>query len=181
MIGSALDSCNSTPGSSHFRWGMPHTTGLTSINAARPEVASMIIVGKSLGSRKKLFEDWSIPLPPELSEAGGVTLRRLIDAIVRGETAAFRLRQQDRRFVCALTSHQIAEGAEAGRISMGKSDVPIQAVDADAAVAAAWTAFEDGLYLVSIDGEEQKSLDQQIYVHEDSRLVFIRLTLLSGG
>ena len=88
----------------------------------------------------------------------------MIDAIVRGETAAFRLRQQDRRFTRALTSHQIAEGAEAGRISMGKSDVPIHAVNADAAVAAAWTAFEDGLYLVSIDGEEQKSLDQQIYV-----------------
>lgn len=152
-----------------------------SVNAACPGVADMIIVGKSLGSKRKLFEDWSIPVPPEFSEAGGATLRRLIDSIVRAEVAAFRQRQQERRFVRALTNHQIAERAESGRISMGESEVPTQAIDADAAVVAAWTAFEDGLYLVSIDGVEQKSLDQQIYVHEGSRLVFIRLTLLAGG
>ena len=43
------------------------------------------------------------------------------------------------------------------------------------------TPEEDGLYLVIIDEDEQKSLDAQVFLQEDSRLTFIRLTLLAGG
>ena len=64
---------------------------------------------------------------------------------------------------------------------MGESEVGIQAVDEDQAVGTALQAFEDGMYLVVIDDVEQTHLDQQVYLTEDSRITFIRLTLLSGG
>ena len=54
-------------------------------------------------------------------------------------------------------------------------------VDAEAAVGAALQGFEDGLDLVIVDGVEQRSLDSQVYLTADSRLVFLRLTFLAGA
>jgi hypothetical protein len=42
-------------------------------------------------------------------------------------------------------------------------------------------AFEDGLYLVVLDGQEQRSLDAQLFLQPDSRVAFVRLTMLAGG
>jgi hypothetical protein len=144
----------------------------------------MLITGKALGRRKPLFADWSIPLPPEWNDGdgdGGRTLRDLIDRIVRGEVKAFRQRQYDRQFLRALTAKEIEAAAEKGKIQMGESEVGPQEVDEDHAVGAALQAFEDGMYLVVIDDVEQTQLDQPIYLTADSRITFIRLTLLSGG
>jgi len=48
-------------------------------------------------------------------------------------------------------------------------------------VGAALTGFEDGLYLVILDGVEQKELEQPVYLRDDSRLVFLRLAFLAGA
>jgi hypothetical protein len=141
----------------------------------------MTIAGKALGRRKPLFADWSIPLPPDLSGDEGTTLRKLIDVVVRGEVAAFRQRQQDRQLWRVLTSREVEAGAERGKVAPGPSEVPAQAVDEEQAVGTALQAFEDGLYLVVIDEVEYKSLDQQVFLNPDSRVTFIRLTLLAGG
>lgn len=144
----------------------------------------MLITGKALGRRKPLFADWSIPLPPDWNEGDGDncrTVRELISQIVRDEVQAFRQRQHDRQFLRALTAKEIEAAAEQGKIQMGESEVGPQEVDEDHAVAAALQAFEDGMYLVVIDGVEQTRLDQQVFVGADSRITFIRLTLLSGG
>ena len=144
----------------------------------------MLISGKALGRKKPLFSDWSIPIPPEWNDGGGdggLTLRDLIDRIVRDEVKAFRKRQHDRQFLRALTAAEIDAAAEKGKIQMGESEVGIQAVDEDQDVGTALQAFEDGMYLVVIDDVEQTHLDQQVYLTEDSRITFIRLTLLSGG
>ena len=136
---------------------------------------------KALGRRKPLLDDWSVSLPPEFEGDDGVTLRQVIARIVQGEVAAFRQRQADRRLIQVLTSREIAEGAARGKIISGESEVEPQAVETDEAIATAWQAFEDGLYLVAIDGQEQRSLSQQVYLRSDSRITFIRLTLLAGG
>lgn len=143
----------------------------------------MTITGKSIGRKKPLFDGWSIPLPPDwVGEGdGGRTLRELIEQIVRDEVAAFQTRQYDRQFVHALTARAIDEAAERGKIDMGGSEVGIQKVDVDESVGTALQAFEDGLYMVVIDDVEQRSLDQQVFVSEESRVTFIRLTMLSGG
>jgi hypothetical protein len=138
------------------------------------------ISGKALGRKKPLFADWSIPMPPDLGD-GGLTLRDLIARVVRAEVEAFQKRQQERRLFRALTERQIQEGAAKGKVEMGGAEGKPQPVDAEQAVAVALEAFEDGLYLVVVDGAEQRQLDAQVHVKEDSRVAFVRLTMLAGG
>jgi hypothetical protein len=139
------------------------------------------IEGKALGSRRRLFTDWSIPVPPESGGGGGeLTLRDLIDVIVRAEVAAFRERQQDRRIARALSAGEIADGAARGKVDMG-GRVLDQKVNEEQAVGAALQAFEDGIYLVAVDGREVRGLDESVHVNGDSRVTFIRLALLAGG
>ena len=76
---------------------------------------------------------------------------------------------------------EIEHAAERGKIEMGASEVGIQHVDAEQSVGVALQAFEDGLYLVIIDDVEHRDLDQQVYLKDDSRITFIRLTMLTGG
>lgn len=154
----------------------------------------LTISGRAVGSRRPLFADWAVPLPPRPGGGGGddgsgggsggggggFTLRDLIALVVRAEVAAFRDRQEKRRLEAVLSAADIAGGAEKGRIDPGGRDLG-QTVDEDAAVAAALTAFEDGLYLVALDGEEQRDLDKQIFPTPDSRVTFVRLVMLAGG
>jgi hypothetical protein len=144
-------------------------------------MSTLTISGKALGAREPLFADWSIPMPPEWSGEGGLTLRDLIARIVRWEVQMFRQRQEERHVFRALTARQIAAGAEKGKIEMGGSDVPVQEVDEDQAVEVACQAFEDGLFLAVIDGEDYREIDRQVHLQPDSRITFVRLTLLAGG
>jgi hypothetical protein len=144
-------------------------------------MSSLIITGKAIGSRRPLFADWSIPFPPEWSGEGGLTLRDLISRVVRTEVQKFKQRQEDRLVFRALTAKQIAEGAEKGKIEMGGSEVPLQPVDEEEAIATACQAFEDGIFLVVIDGEDYREIDRQIYLQPDSTIAFVRLTMLAGG
>ena len=144
-------------------------------------MSTLTIRGKAVGAKRPLFADWSIPFPPEWSDAGGLTLRDLIGKVVRSEVQAFRQRQQDRLVFRALTARQIAAGAEKGKIESGGSDVPLQAVDEQEAIAVACQAFEDGMYLVVIDEEDYREIDRQIHLQPDSSVTFVRLTLLAGG
>lgn len=138
------------------------------------------ISGKALGRKKPLFADYSIPFPPDLGDGGALTLRDLIARIVRGEVEAFKQRQEQRHLLRALTSRQIEEAAAKGKVEMGGSNLK-QDVDPEEAVGTALEAFEDGLYLVVLDGEEQKQLDRQVYLKPDSRVAFVRLAMLAGG
>lgn len=145
----------------------------------------MLISAKTLGSRKRLFEDFSIAWPPnDRSDDGGdgdLTLRDIIERIVRHEVQAFRQRQTDRQFIRVLSQEDIDTAAAKGKVEMGGSEIGRQHVNEEHAVANAWTAFEDGLYLVVIDDVQYSSLDQTVFLTEDSRLTFIRLAMLSGG
>ena len=143
----------------------------------------LTITGKALGRKKPLFEDFSIPLPPQLSpggEGGETTLRDLITHVVRGEVAAFKNRQEERKLIKALSASDIAKGATRGKIDMGGRDLE-QNVDVEEAIGVALQAFEDGVYLVIVDGEEKRSLDAQIFIQPDSSVAFVRLVMLAGG
>lgn len=144
-------------------------------------MSTLLISGKAIGARKPLFADWSIPVPPEWNPRDGVTLRDLIGMVVRAEVKAFRDRQEQRQVFRALTARQISEAADKGKIEMGGSEVSLQEIDEDQAVSVACQAFEDGIYLVVIDGEEQREIDCQVFLQPDSRVTFVRLTLLAGG
>ena len=136
----------------------------------------LAISGKALGKKRPLFADFSIPSPAE----GAVSLRDLLTRIVRHEVEAFRERQEDRKFVKALTARQIDESAARGKIDMGGRDLD-QKVDTDEAIRVALEAFEDGLFLVIIDGTDYKTLDSEVALQSDSKVGFVRLTMLAGG
>jgi hypothetical protein len=138
------------------------------------------VSGKALGRKKPLFADWSIPFPPDLGDGGSLTLRDLITRVVRGEVQAFKQRQQERKLVHALTARDIEQGVARGKVDSGGRDEK-QEVDEETSIATALEAFEDGLYLVVVDEQEVKSLDQQVFVKDDSRVTFVRLTMLAGG
>ncbi|XVJ60115.1 MAG: hypothetical protein HEQ23_12255 [Tepidisphaera sp.] len=157
----------------------------------------LTIVGRSVGSRKPLFADWALPLPPEWASGdggngeggdgegrgggGGLTLAGLIERIVRHELAAFSARNERRRLDRVLSADQIEAGLEAGRVSPEGRQGLNKAPEAEEAVAAALQAFEDGLYLVVIDEMEHRDLDAQVWLTADSTIVFLKLTFLAGG
>lgn len=140
-----------------------------------------VIAARTVGSKRPLFADWSIPLGPEWGEEGeDLTLGMLIERLVRIEVDSFRKRAAERRLDRVLTRTQIDEGVEKGRVSPEGRSVP-RRVDTEEAIGAALEAFEDGLYLVVIDEEEYKDLDRIVRLRPDSRIVFIRLTFLAGA
>jgi hypothetical protein len=142
----------------------------------------MLVETRILGKKARPLDGWSVPLEPPFDGDGdgGLTLRDLIARIVRSEVAAFESRARARRFVRVLSDQEIARGAAAGRVDMGGRPVN-GAVDEEAAVGAALQGFEDGLYLVILDGQEQRDLDRQVFPTPDSRIVFLRLTFLAGA
>jgi hypothetical protein len=143
-------------------------------------MSTITISGKALGKKKPLFADWSIPFPPDWGDGDHLTLRELITRIVLTEVAAFKERQQERRVARVLSVAEIERGMDRGKVDSGGSELE-QEVDEQTAVATALEAFEDGLYLVVIDGEEQRELDAQVYLRPDSRVTFVRLVFLAGA
>lgn len=142
---------------------------------------SITIECKVVGRTRPLSPGWSVPIPPEWGEAGGrLTLRDLITCVVHEEVGAFEERQRQRRLIQVLTRTEIEAGARQGKIAMAGSDLA-QETDSDLSAAAALRAFEDGLYFVFVDDEQQSDLDSTVYLKTDSRLTFLRLVALVGG
>jgi hypothetical protein len=143
-------------------------------------MAVLTISARAMGKRKALVPDWQIPWPPEEGGGEALTLRELITCIVRNEVRAFEKRQEERKLVRILTERAIESGLEKGRVDSGGRDLH-QKVDPDKAVGTALQAFEDGLYLVFLEEEEQRDLDKQVFLRPDSKLTFVRLTMLAGA
>jgi hypothetical protein len=142
----------------------------------------MYVETRLLGKKRRPLDGWSVPIEPTSGDPGdgALTLRELIARVVRAEVAAFTQRERARRFVRVLSEAEIAEGAARGRIDPGGRPAT-GLVDAEQAVGAALQGFEDGLYLVVLDGREERDLDAQVYPTAESRLVFLRLTFLAGA
>ena len=135
----------------------------------------MKVEAKVTGQRRRPAEVREVEVPE-----GPTNLRSLIDAVVRFEVDAFRMRQLDGRLLQVLSPEQIAAGAEIGKITSGDSELD-QEVDADAAVTTALQAFEDGLFFSFVDGDQISTLDDPVAVAGDSTLLFVRLVPLVGG
>ena len=139
------------------------------------------VEARATGRRRPLVPAWQIPLDPPYAEGGeALTLRRLISRFVREEVRAFRERQNERRLLHVLSQRDIETGVERGRIDSG-GRVLYQDVDEDDSVGVALEGFEDGLYLVLIDGLHHKDLDEQVFPGPDSTVTFLRLVPLAGG
>jgi hypothetical protein len=140
----------------------------------------VIVTGRAVGSRRPLFADWSVPLPPRDDGDGGLTLRDVIALVVRADLEAYSKRREARRLDRVLTQRDIERGEAQGRIAPEARETGAPP-PVEEAISAAWLAFEDGMYLVAIDGQEYRSLDAQVFVTPDTRITFIRLVFLAGA
>lgn len=139
----------------------------------------LTVQARATGRRRPLVPDRELP-PPGAGGWGAQTLRQLIERIVREEVAAYSERQAERSFLRVLGERELSDAAERGRIVSGAQARGPRA-NPDAAVGVALQAFEDGVYLVLVDGEQERDLDAQVFISEHSTLTFVRLVALSGG
>ncbi len=137
----------------------------------------LTVEAKVIGQKKTLLEGIRIPI----DVVGAVTLQDLITRIVQMQVQAFRQRQADRQLIRFLSAPEIAEGATRGKIEMGGSEIPLQAVDEQAAVTTALQAFRDGIYLAFVDGQPAQQLEAELQLQPETRVSFVRLVMLAGG
>jgi hypothetical protein len=140
----------------------------------------LTIEARAVGRRRELVPRWWLPFPQGWAAADGLTLREVIALVVREEVTAFEQRQAERRFLRVLTERQINEGSAAGRVVSG-GEGRQQHVDVNTVIDTAWSAFEDGLYLVLIDAVQCGRLDEPVRLGQDSTIMFVRLVALAGG
>lgn len=143
--------------------------------------ASIMVEGKVAGQKRSLFTDWRIELPPvDENQGDHLKLRDLITLIVMKEVEAFQLRQEERKLSRVMSRQEIERSAVTGKVDPGERDLQ-QRVNVDQAVGVALQAFEDGLYFVFVDDVQQTSLDSEVYLKTNSKVLFLRLTALVGG
>jgi hypothetical protein len=143
--------------------------------------ASIMVEGKVAGQKRSLFTDWRIELPPlDENQGDHLKLRDLITLIVMKEVEAFQLRQEKRKLAQVMSQQEIERSVVTGKVDPGERDLQQQVI-VDEAVGVALQAFEDGLYFVFVDDVQQTSLDSEVYLKTNSKVLFLRLTALVGG
>lgn len=143
---------------------------------------TLTVEGKRFGrGAKALFPNFQMPLPEAWQGGATITVRDLLDAVVRSEVAAFQTRQEARTVLQTLSPAQIAEGVAKGKVDSGGREDERQPVDADESVKVALQAFEDGLYYVLINDDQKANLSDSFAVTADTRVTFLRLVALAGG
>ncbi len=138
------------------------------------------VTTRTLGGRKREAAGFDVPPPEGAHDDGSMTLRHLIEHVVREQVKLFNARQQARRFDRVLSEARMVEGRAKGKVDPSSKEDPKEA-DAEEAVGVALQAFEDGMYLVILDEVEKRSLDEPVYLSPNSRLVFVRLAFLAGA
>jgi hypothetical protein len=147
---------------------------------AGARMSAFVVQGKLPGRTRPIFSDFFVPLPPDFDPSGErMTLRSLIQTIVREEIVAFRERQEKRRLTRVLSIAELAEGVERGKVDMGGRTLR-QDVDEEAAIGTALQAFEDGIYLVFVADRQAERLDEEVFVGPNTRVTFVRLVALAG-
>lgn len=107
------------------------------------------------------------------------TLADLIRAAVSGEVERFNTSRTEPKLFAFLTPSEIQEQATDGKVGFGEVANADEA-DLESAVETAFQAHADGVFLVFIDDEEIRSLDEEISLEEGSVVTFLRLTFLTG-
>lgn len=107
------------------------------------------------------------------------TVRELICAVAHAGAEEYNQRMEASELLHCLTSEEINDHVQAGKISFG---VNYGGKKADIAKAQenAVQCFEDGIYRIFLDGEPLEALDEEIRITEESVFTFVRLTMLAG-
>lgn len=134
----------------------------------------MIVNIKHLGKRKNSIEE----IPFHFNKKPN-TIGELIDETVKVCIEQYSSRQEKKQVLEALSKTDIEDLAVGGKVSFGINygeDVP----DIEKAIENARQAFTDGLVVIFINGVEMQNLENEIEINEDSKVTFVRMTMLSG-
>jgi len=127
---------------------------------------------KRLGKRKINKIDFEI-------ENSINNLEDLIREIVKSEVSKFNDKLDNPLLVSFLTAKEIEDKSKEGKVSFGENYNQDRAIESEA-IENALLSFLDGVFVVFIDDEEIKDLKQNITITEQSEVVFLRLTFLTG-
>ena len=142
---------------------------------------TLTVEAKVAGRKRPLLSNWRLAMPPVEGKSGrSLRLRDLISLVVAEEVEAYHARGQERRLARMMSRTEVEQGARDGKVDPGGRE-PGARVQVEDAIATALQAFEDGLYFVFLDEVQQTDLEGEVYLHSDSKLVFLRLTALAGG
>ena len=107
------------------------------------------------------------------------TLSELLTECVRSEVARFNREKANPTLLPFLSATEIQQQSATGKVGFGDSFNTTKVVVEDA-IENILLAFKDGLFVVFIDDDEIKSLEQQTNISTKSNITFIRLTFLTG-
>ena len=127
---------------------------------------------KKLGKKKVKTIDFNISTLPK-------TLQELIEVCVQTEVQTYNDKRQNLLLMPFLSAKEMQNQAEKGKISLGDNENKTLAVTEEA-IANAIQGFKDGIFVVFINDDEIKDLQQPITINSDTIITFIRLTFLTG-
>lgn len=133
---------------------------------------------KMLGNRRPIIEQKPLVLTADFHQQP--TLANFLRLVVTQEVHSFNSKVTTNNLLPYLDGKTINEMAKHGKVHFGDIHRKDKA-DIEQAVATALQAFEDGLFLVLIDGTKVDTLDQIIRFKDNSEVVFLRLVALAGG
>ncbi len=135
---------------------------------------NILITLKQAGKRRDHIT--ALPFPLEHTPA---TVRELIVESVHTCVTQYNERVRRGESTFPLSDAQMDAMSETGKFAFGINYGQKEAQEATA-VETALQAFEDGLFRLFLNSEELTDLNAPIQIQENDRLIFIRLTMLSG-
>jgi hypothetical protein len=136
--------------------------------------AQLTLSFKVVGKKKNQFEYLTQPLSDEQ-----LTLRALITQVIEEQVKQYNAQVSEPEALRFLTTQQIEESASTGKIQTEKKDRT--EVSLEEATQTALQAFLDGLYKVFIGESEVTTLEHVISIQDNTPVMFLKLTLLTGG
>ncbi len=107
------------------------------------------------------------------------TLADLIRAAVTNEVERFNTSRSEPKLFAFLTPAEIQAQSQDGKIGFGDVANADEA-NLEKAIEVAFQAHADGVFLVFINDDEIRSLDDEITLEEGTEVTFLRLTFLTG-
>ncbi|MFK8010256.1 MAG: hypothetical protein AB8H03_28135 [Saprospiraceae bacterium] len=107
------------------------------------------------------------------------TLKDLIQACVKSEVKKYNDKKTTINLISFLTPTAIQNQSKTGKISFGDT-ANINKADLEKSLETVLQGFTDGLFVVFIDDEEIKNLDQKINLEGEPPITFLRLSFLTG-
>jgi hypothetical protein len=133
---------------------------------------------KQLGKRRAIIEQIPLLISDKFYE--NPTLEQFLRLVVTQQVEQFNDKVDRKNILPFLSSKEIEERANHGKISFGEI-YNSEKANIEKAIDTAIQSFEDGIFLVLIDGEKKENLSETIDLKQGSEVVFIRLTMLVGS